>query len=158
MMPNVAYASYLLGSAAATGSGDADRMQSLFWYVPIDDTSHLHVMTTAGVPEVVELMKEEQRSAPNLCNDILAVLNQSLDIHKDKERVLRRPDMVRLQDGVTIVGQGVIADRSREHLGATDAGIVLLRKIWRRELAKFSQTSAAGMFRRPRQLRAAGAS
>ena len=32
------------------------------------------------------------------------------------------------------MGQGKIVDRSRERLGTSDAAIILLRKIWGREL------------------------
>jgi 5,5'-dehydrodivanillate O-demethylase len=31
--------------------------------------------------------------------------------------------------------QGAIADRQHEHLGHMDAGVILLRKLWERELA-----------------------
>jgi 5,5'-dehydrodivanillate O-demethylase len=61
--------------------------------------------------------------------------------------------MVRLQDGVTIVGQGAIADRSREWLGAIDAGVVLLRRLWRRELSRSASDARAREFLRPALLR-----
>jgi 5,5'-dehydrodivanillate O-demethylase len=32
------------------------------------------------------------------------------------------------------VAQGAIPDRNEEHLGRSDVGVILLRKIWRREL------------------------
>ena len=46
-------------------------------------------------------------------------------------------DTVRLvaaQDYVAQVGQGAIVDRSQERLGKSDAGIIFLRKLFRREL------------------------
>jgi hypothetical protein len=39
----------------------------------------------------------------------------------------------RLQDTVICAGQDVIADRSAERLGKSDAAVILLRKIWKRE-------------------------
>jgi 5,5'-dehydrodivanillate O-demethylase len=39
------------------------------------------------------------------------------------------------QDYIAIMGQGPIADRKRERLGKSDAGIVLLRRLFWRELA-----------------------
>ena len=48
--------------------------------------------------------------------------------------VAAHPNLIRIQDGVAIVGQGKIVDRSRERLGTSDAAIILLRKIWSREL------------------------
>jgi 5,5'-dehydrodivanillate O-demethylase oxygenase subunit len=41
---------------------------------------------------------------------------------------------VNAQDYVAQVGQGRIADRTREHLGRSDLGVILFRKIWEREL------------------------
>lgn len=53
----------------------------------------------------------------------------------DDDRSLRISDPEpRLQDTVISVGQDVIADRSAERLGRSDAAVILLRKIWKREL------------------------
>ena len=43
--------------------------------------------------------------------------------------------LVNAQDYIVQVGQGAIADRSRERLGKSDEGVIFLRKIFRRELA-----------------------
>ena len=42
-------------------------------------------------------------------------------------------DLTSAQDYVAQVGQGAVADREREILGRSDAGIALLRRIYRRE-------------------------
>jgi hypothetical protein len=47
--------------------------------------------------------------------------------------------MFNLQDDVTQVGQGVMADRAHEHLGSSDAYVVLLRTIFRREMKAFAE-------------------
>jgi len=44
-------------------------------------------------------------------------------------------EVINIQDYVTQVGQGAIADRPRETLGTSDAAIVLLRSIWQREIS-----------------------
>ena len=36
-------------------------------------------------------------------------------------------------------GQGVIAYRGKEHLGRSDRGVFLLRKIWERELLNLAE-------------------
>jgi 5,5'-dehydrodivanillate O-demethylase oxygenase subunit len=46
-----------------------------------------------------------------------------------------------IEDYAVQVGQGKIADRANEHLGRMDAGVILLRKIWQRELDKLAQGS-----------------
>ena len=44
------------------------------------------------------------------------------------------PEVLSAQDYVAIKGQGAIVDRTREHLSVSDAGIVLLRRVFEREL------------------------
>jgi 5,5'-dehydrodivanillate O-demethylase oxygenase subunit len=67
-------------------------------------------------------------TAAELAPDVLA---GKTVIEEVKHRI---PDVVRLQDDVVLVAQGVIPDRSQDHLGRSDVGVILLRKIWRREL------------------------
>ena len=43
-------------------------------------------------------------------------------------------DAIMSQDYAAVRGQGTVQDRTREQLGASDAGIALLRKIIFREL------------------------
>ena len=43
-------------------------------------------------------------------------------------------DMIRLQDDVAQIGQGIIADHANERLGRTDAGVIKIRQLWTREL------------------------
>jgi 5,5'-dehydrodivanillate O-demethylase len=66
--------------------------------------------------------------AAELAPDVLAGRTV---IEEVKHRI---PDVVRLQDDVVLMAQGVIPDRSQDHLGRSDVGVILLRKIWRREL------------------------
>ena len=48
----------------------------------------------------------------------------------------RRTDYVMIEDEMAQSGQGAIADRTRERLGHSDNGVVMLRKLWERELAR----------------------
>ena len=43
-------------------------------------------------------------------------------------------NLTSLEDYIVQVGQGAIADRVNERLGRMDVGVILLRKIWEREL------------------------
>jgi len=58
--------------------------------------------------------------------------------------------LTRIQDSLMVVGQGAIADRSAEHLGQTDAAVILLRKIWRHELARLAAGEPITRYQRPR--------
>jgi 5,5'-dehydrodivanillate O-demethylase oxygenase subunit len=50
-----------------------------------------------------------------------------------------RTDYVMVEDEIAQTGQGKIPDRENEHLGRSDAGVILLRKIWERELLALSE-------------------
>ena len=52
------------------------------------------------------------------------------------------------QDYVAIMGQGEVADRASERLGKSDAGIVLLRRIIRRELEAIAAGAPTKQWRR----------
>jgi 5,5'-dehydrodivanillate O-demethylase len=47
--------------------------------------------------------------------------------------------LVHTQDYVAQVGQGSVAIRAREHLGRSDVGVILFRKIWERELRALAE-------------------
>ena len=51
---------------------------------------------------------------------------------------VNRVDLVRLQDNVAQLGQGIVADRSQENLGRSDVGITAVRRLWRREMGNLA--------------------
>jgi len=114
--------------------------------VPIDD-GHLtsfEVELTQMSAEEAATKRETHEHAIGGDNDARAVLTQ--EILTGKQRLLdfdRTPppgiSMFNLQDDVTQVGQGVMADRVHEHLGSSDAYVVLLRAIFRRELKALAE-------------------
>ncbi len=53
---------------------------------------------------------------------------------KGWDDIAKHPNLIRIQDGVAICGQGKIVDRSRELLGTSDIAVSMLRRLWRREL------------------------
>jgi 5,5'-dehydrodivanillate O-demethylase len=131
-MPNVFYMTALPTDA------EIGWQESLFWWVPIDDTKHvqfsLHRVPAIGAAAVsIRARRERRRSTidlahQDLCDRILAGELRLGDV--DTERV----DLVRLQDDIAQVGQGRIADRDRERLGRGDVGVIAIRKLWHREL------------------------
>ena len=50
-----------------------------------------------------------------------------------------RTDFVMVEDEIAQTGQGKIPDRVNEHLGRSDTGVILLRKIWERELRALAE-------------------
>ncbi len=107
-------------------------MESANWMVPIDDTHTLRVSLRAAPSTTPEADEELQRYFDG-CDDY-----NSAD-HHDALFAGEYPDdpLVRLtsaQDYVALIGQGVIANRAQERLGASDLGIAMLRRILAREL------------------------
>jgi 5,5'-dehydrodivanillate O-demethylase len=116
-------------------------MESANCMVPIDDTHTLRVSLRAAPKTTPEADLELQRYF-DACDDYNAA-----DHHKELFSG-RYPDdpLVRLtsaQDYVVLMGQGPIADRVHERLGASDVGIATLRRIMLRELEAM-RTGAPG--------------
>ena len=122
IMPNQCFLAHQLRS------GRDDKpfwFKALFWYVPIDDESHLHVLIM-----VYHTKRRERPEGTPVHEEIEAILSG----RKSWEDIANHPNIIRIQDGVSICGQGKIEDRSRERLGRSDAAVVMLRRLWRREL------------------------
>lgn len=132
-MPNVFH------MTALPNEEDVDWQESLFWWVPVDDRNHmqfsLHRVPITGAAAARFKERRQQRRAQidlahqDLCREILAGRLSLRDVPAD------RVDLVRLQDDVAQVGQGAIADRAAEHLGRSDIGVAVIRRLWRRELS-----------------------
>lgn len=120
-----------------------DRLQ---WDVPLDDERsvefRLRLVPVAGKAQRVyqerraRLIGEDKKTSTELGE---AVLSGKIRF-QDLGRHLNEPiSLVHAQDYVAQVGQGPVADRTQEHLGRSDMGIILFRKIWERELRALAQ-------------------
>ena len=145
-MPNVFYMN------ALPTDPDIGWQESLFWWVPIDDFSHMQfslhrVPADAAAAARIHARREARRTQidqphQQICARILAGQMRLRDV--DPARV----DMVRLQDDIAQVGQGRIYDPSGDHLGLADVGVVALRRLWRRELDLFARGEPLREWRR----------
>jgi 5,5'-dehydrodivanillate O-demethylase len=122
IMPNRCFLAHPLRSAR---NNKPFWFKALFWYVPIDDESHLHFLIM-----VYHAKRRERPDGTPVHEEIEAILSG----RKSWEDVARHPNIIRIQDGAAICGQGKIEDRSRERLGTSDAAVILLRRLWKREL------------------------
>jgi 5,5'-dehydrodivanillate O-demethylase oxygenase subunit len=115
---------------------DGDWSDMVAWRVPIDDLCHnsfnIHLHHLSG--EAAEGYRERQAKRGKDHRPVaeLGAAVRRGEIHI--EELKDHPDIVGIQDDVAQLGQGVIADREHEYLGRSDVGIVLLRRIWLREL------------------------
>lgn len=132
-MPNVFY------MTALPNDPEIGWQESLFWWTPISDECHMqfsiHRVPVSGeARERVRERRQQRRSQIDIahqdaCDEILAGRLRMEDLD------LTRVDLVRLQDDIAQLGQGVFADRSAERLGRADVGVSAIRRIWRRELS-----------------------
>jgi 5,5'-dehydrodivanillate O-demethylase len=144
-MPNVNQPRSALRIQSAIGDAGSLPVDRLFWYVPVDD-EHCVTFVVDWVPltgsrakEYLERSREVHDKlslTPNeLATRILAGQMRLRDVDPDISTYF----LFWVEDYLSMVGQGPIADRSRERLGRMDTGVILLRKIWERELLTLAE-------------------
>jgi 5,5'-dehydrodivanillate O-demethylase len=129
----------------------------LVWRIPVDDHSH-HSFTVdyfEGTPEAKRHWREEQdqaqrqiTAAPPAAELAAAVLRGEMELAD----IVNHPDLLSVQDGVALAGQGVIADRRNEVLGISDLQIVRLRRLWAEDLAAVQEGRPRRAWRWPAHL------
>lgn len=108
--------------------------------VPTDDENHILFSTRqVHVPdeeldayrESREQVRRFAETAPPIRETAEAILagKKTLEEYRDNH-----PLFVFLEDAVAQLGQGAITDRSKEHLGASDLCIAVMRRLYAREL------------------------
>jgi 5,5'-dehydrodivanillate O-demethylase len=120
-----------------------DRFQ---WDVPLDDRQSLQFRLRL-VPLNGEAARQyRERRAELLAKENFSiadagqsVLTGKLNFEELEKLTNDKISLIHSQDYVSQVGQGVIADRSQEHLGRSDLGVILFRKIWERELRALAE-------------------
>jgi 5,5'-dehydrodivanillate O-demethylase len=120
-----------------------DRMQ---WDVPLDDENSLEFrlrrLPLTGKPAVkyrerrADLLTEPKISVAQMGE---AVLSGKLRFQELDSFFRDKISLVHSQDYVAQVGQGPLTDRTQEHLGRSDIGVILFRKIWERELRALAE-------------------
>ena len=131
----------------------------LSWRVPIDDTRHKsfiveHFKVMPGDEEAYKTRRREQKLKQKAVG--LASITEVGDvILKGKARLsdfADRPDFVNIQDDVAQRAQDVNQDRSAEWLGRSDVAVVMLRRLWARELTAVARGLAPTHWRYPLKL------
>jgi 5,5'-dehydrodivanillate O-demethylase oxygenase subunit len=150
-MPNV------LHIQLPSGSREAGWMDALAWRVPVDDATHrsfnvnlVHVTGEAAEQYRAYLASQPQYTGPSAVEVGDAILRGERHVDDVAERAI----IVNVQDYVAQAGQGAIQDRTQERLGRSDVLVILLRKIWERELRAFAAGQPGKAWTRPPDLRA----
>lgn len=113
----------------SVGNGDeTSRYYAFQIRVPVDDTHTMHLWYTAYVPP-------KDTVVPRHLLDKVHVYQVPWQT-PDGEFIT---DNIDGQDMMAWITQGPIADRTVEHLGASDEGIALYRRMLRRELGKMQK-------------------
>jgi 5,5'-dehydrodivanillate O-demethylase len=129
-------------------------MPRLVWQVPVDDQSFIAFVVTYipltgekadKVRELRRQMHKDDGPSPQELGS--AILAGKLRI-KDVE-VSDIYKLIQIEDYVAQVGQGATPDHAKDRLCRNDIAIVLLRKIWERELRALVDGRALKQWRRP---------
>ena len=129
--------------------GDDRWPTFLGWRVPVDDESALNLFVSRS-PD--KLGRPKKRSATT---DVLPDPRQlTATILAGKARVQDVDPRYRniafaVQDNVVLSGQGLVYRRENERLGQSDGPVILLRKLWQRELRALADGQPLKDWRRP---------
>ncbi len=120
----------------------------LAWRVPVDDHSMMSFVVNAHLGEGGGFQKRERHLDPDpqvYIEKILACEMRVQDIDPEY------PGLFQVQDGVALAGQGSIVDRSNERLGQSDRGVMLMRKLWSREMQAIAEGKPMKAWNRPKE-------
>ncbi|HVA23146.1 MAG TPA: Rieske 2Fe-2S domain-containing protein [Chloroflexota bacterium] len=138
--------------------GETQGADSFAWRVPVEDTVHRSFnLTLAHVAgEAADRFRERREQQKQLSGPPINELAESAlrgDVHVDTFGA--RPDAVNIQDVVAQVGQGRIPERANDRLGRSDILVILLRKIFQRELQALAEGRPTKRWIQPERLEAA---
>jgi 5,5'-dehydrodivanillate O-demethylase len=147
LMPNTLYFN--------SGAGVLRGFKSFLWNVPVDDESHMmfflfiaaHLPPDVGA-RVAAGVREGRKYLSQL-RPVDEIVRAVLSGRERWEDIEERPDQVLIEDGIVLLGQGVLPDRSLNRLGSSDAAIILLRRLYARELAAIEEDRPLTKFPTP---------
>jgi 5,5'-dehydrodivanillate O-demethylase len=125
----------------ARGYTDRELFDTKFvWMMPVDDETYTAFdvtrtpLTGEAAVEYAARRRAEQEAEAEVRFDVAEdILAGRLTIEEMSDEVSHYNGFA-IEDYVTQVGQGRIADRVTERLGRTDARVIFKRRIWLREL------------------------
>jgi 5,5'-dehydrodivanillate O-demethylase oxygenase subunit len=123
------------------GFPDAPWTDAIAWRVPVDDThvssfgvNLIHLTGADAEQYLASSSADESIPSPRAIEVAEAAL-------RGEERAWEATGRIasNVQDYTAQVGQGAIPDRTIEHMGRSDVGVILLRRIWERELRALAE-------------------
>lgn len=139
LMPNI-----LFMRLPARVPGIERHNEYISWRVPIDDENHKSfiVQLVHATGETADRFRAQRQAARERLVRFGSVEELSDAILAGRlswAAVKDHPGLINIQDNATQLGQGAIANRGAERLGRTDAAVILLRRIWERELRALAE-------------------
>ena len=115
------------------------------WRVPIDDETMMTfaIRLRPGKSDGKESHRIAEPDPMTLTEEILAGKIRVQDLDP------KYPGLFNVQDNVAMAGQGRIVDRSKDRLGQSDVGVILIRKLYDRELRALAQGKPLKKWKRP---------
>jgi 5,5'-dehydrodivanillate O-demethylase oxygenase subunit len=146
-MPNTNAIAARVGRLEGVRDGTKHWAYEMFVRVAVDDehcrSFHVSLIDIHGA-EAERYLKERDRVRAELNPNAIisanaeAVLAGSMRIEDMDPRLTSYYSFL-VEDYACQVGQGTFADRETERLGSIDQGVILLRKVWMRELAALAE-------------------
>lgn len=139
-MPNIGH------NMGPPKTGESGWREFMSWTLPLDDENTIRFQIELWALSGAAKARFESEygawledggsrgSSPEL---VRAALAGHLTL--DELRTRRDIHVTTTEDDIAQVGQGMIADRSSEHLGATDRHVILLRGLWRQDLRALAE-------------------
>ena len=121
------------------------------WHVPIDDEScYWYSLFTSFDKPVDKKLMREQRLKEHRLPDYAPLKNKRNDyqFHPEEQATLTYTGMgldINVHDQWAVEGMGPIQDRTEEHLGRTDVGIVRYRKMLRAAIEGLAENEEAAL-------------
>lgn len=136
---------------------DAQKLwvDRLFWRVPIDDDNCISFVVDylALTGDAADAYRERRRESESVgletLNDTGAAIVQGKRRVEDSDERLSMYKMFWIEDYAVQVGQRPISERREEQLGKIDQGVILTRKLWRRELQALADGRPLTQWRTP---------
>jgi len=117
----------------------------VFWRLPVDDehsisytVEHFPLDAEEAAAFRAQRAEQEDQRVPELRKHAEAVMHNECVV-EDADTSFTAQQMFWIEDYVVQVGQQPISDERVEHLGRNDVGIILIRKLWRRELQALAE-------------------
>lgn len=156
LMPDATHA-----TRTAPELGKEAWRDALTWRVPVDDghfstfgVNMTHVSGEARAQYEERRRRKEERDRGQTRPEPMAerVLRGELRIEDIKELEANYGHLFNVQDYVAQVGQGVFACQNDEHLGREDVEVIMLRKLYRREMRALAEGRRLTVWQRPERL------